>query len=101
MAEKRRLQVSSAPEQKEAEKDDELPRKFKSIGWKEWLKVDFARYWFIAIAFTIDVLFGLEAMNLILGAGSIGFALFLAVAVPTEVLIYLYLWGKKGILTQH
>jgi hypothetical protein len=97
MAEKRRIKVSG-PEQKEIEEEDELPRKFRDMTWKEWLKQDFARYWFIATAFGIDVLFGLEVMYLITGMGSLGFALFLAVMVPLEVLVYLYLWGKKGIL---
>ena len=95
MAEKRRLQV---PEQEGIEEDEELPRKFRSIGWKDWLKMDFARYWFVLIALMVDLLFGLDAMNLVSGAGSAGFAIFLAITIPAEVLLYIYLWGKKGIL---
>jgi hypothetical protein len=97
MAEKRRIKVSG-PEQKEIEGEDELPRKFRDMTWKEWFKQDFARYSFVALCVGIDVLFGLEVMYLIAGMGSLGFALFLAIMVPLEVLIYLHLWGKKGIL---
>jgi hypothetical protein len=97
MVEKRRIKVSG-PDPKEELEDDELPRKFKDIGWKEWLKVDFARYWYMVIVLAIDVLFGLEATNLVSGAGSLGFMLFLAIAVPLQILVYLYLWGKNGML---
>jgi len=97
MAEKKRLTVST-PELKEERVDDELPRKYEDIAWKEWLKVDFARYWFVVIAFGVDVLFGLDAMSLFSGEGQLGFILFLVITIPLEVLIYLHLWGKKGIL---
>lgn len=95
MAEKRRLE---APEQKRVEEreDEEPSRKYRSIGWKEWLKMDFARYWFVVIALMVDLLFGLDAMNLIPGAGTLGFAVFLAITIPVEILIYIYLWGRNG-----
>jgi len=97
MAEKRRISVSRS-ELKEGLEDDELPRKFKDIGWKEWLKVDFARYWFVIMALAVDVFFGMEATKMISGVGWLGPAIFLAIAMPIEVFIYLYLWGKNGIL---
>lgn len=100
MAEKRRLRVSEQ-NQIEEENDEDLPRKFKSIGWKEWLKEDFARYWFVVIALMIDILFGLDAAKWVSGMGSLGSAIFLAISIPIEVYLYIYLWGKKGILMSH
>ena len=97
MAEKRRLRVSGQ-DQIEEETEEGPPRKYQDIGWKEWLKVDFARYWFVVIALMIDLLFGLEAANTISGMGSLGLAIFLAIAIPAEVFLYIYIWGKKGIL---
>ncbi len=100
MAEKRRLNVSEQ-NQIEEEAEEGLPSKYKNIGWKEWLKVDFARYWFVVIALMIDLFFGLEAANTVSGMGSLGLAIFLAFALPVEVFLYIYLWGKKGILKSH
>jgi hypothetical protein len=97
MAEKRSIGVSG-PHQNEAQEEDDLPRKFKDIGWKEWLKVDFARYWFVIIALAINILFGMEATKLVSGVEWLGPAIFLAIAIPLEVFIYLHLWGKNGIL---
>ncbi len=97
MAEKRRLRVSGQ-EQIEEETEKGLPRKYQDVGWKEWLKADFARYWFVIIALMIDLLFGLEAVNAISGMGSLGMAIFLAITIPVEVFLYIYLWGKNGIL---
>lgn len=97
MAEKRRIEISGQGQNEEQEKE-ELPRKFKDISWREWFKVDFARYCFVALVLAIDILFGLEVMRIFPEVGSLGFAIFLAITVPLEVLIYLYLWGKKGIL---
>ena len=97
MAKKRRMSISG-PEHSELQEEVGLPRKYEDVDWKEWLKVDFARYWFVTLAIAIDVLFGLDVMGLVSGIGLLGFVAFLAVAIPLEVLLYLYLWGKKGIL---
>jgi hypothetical protein len=96
MAEKRRLRSSGA--EWNGPMEDELPRKYRDIGWKEWLIQDFARYWFVTIALAVDVLFGLEVMTSVSGAGLLGFVIFFAIVIPAEAFIYLILWGKKGIL---
>jgi hypothetical protein len=97
MAEKRSIGVSG-PDRDEQREEDDLPQRFKHIGWKEWLKVDLARYWFVIIALAVDVFFGMEATKMISRLEWLGPAIFLAIAIPIEVFIYLYLWGKKGIL---
>jgi hypothetical protein len=97
MAEKRILRTSG-PEWTGQREGEELPRKYRDIGWREWLKEDFARYWFVTAVLAVDVLFGLEAMTSVAGAGWFGFIVFLAIVMPCEAIIYLILWGKNGIL---
>jgi membrane protein YqaA with SNARE-associated domain len=97
MAEKRRFRVARPPGEESLE-DDELPRKYKDVSWTEWLVIDFARYWFVIIALGVDLLIGLDVVTIFSGAGTIAFVLFLAITIPLEILIYLYLWGKNGIL---
>ena len=96
MAEKRKLESSGS--RWEDHTEEELPRKYQDVGWKEWLILDFARYWFVTIALAVDVLLGLGVMTSVSGAGLVGYVIFLAIVIPAEVVIYLVLWGKKGIL---
>jgi len=97
MAEKRRIEVYTHG-QDVGQEEDELPHKLKDISWKEWLREDFARYWFVTLALAVDVLFGLEVINIVSGAALLGSAIFLVIVVPVEVFIYIYLWGKNGVL---
>ncbi len=97
MAEKRRIGVYDLGHNEE-EVEGELNSKNLDTSWKEWLKEDLARYWFVSIALTIDVLVVLEVLDVISGSGVLVFAIFPAFVIPFEVYIYTHLWGKNGVL---
>jgi len=96
MARKRLILVERGPEEPAPE---DLPEKYRDIGWKDWLRGSYAKAWFIVIAFFVDVIAVLEIAGFFEGSLGIAFSL---VCLVLLVLVELYLfhvwWGGLSFL---
>jgi len=99
MARKRRILVERKLEERTEEDSgaQEIPEKFRDMGWKEWLRGPYARTWFVILSFFLDAILILE-INRVIG-GSAGIILSFATFIPLlvcEVYLYRLWWGHSS-----
>lgn len=89
MAEKRRIEVEQAPP---PPPEPEAPEKYKDIGWGQWFRQVYARYWYVLLCMFGTSMFFLSVRGAV---GDLAATALTVALVAGEIYVYWRVWGQK------
>jgi len=78
---------------------EELPEKYRDLGWKYWLRNTYSKVWFLVIAFFLDAVIAFEISAFLGGIEGVALSLVcLSILIVGETYLYHLWWGGLDFL---
>lgn len=97
MARKRQIQVEKRIETEIIE--EYVPEKYKDVSWSDWFKGTYAKWWFIILSISFDLILALEISRHLTGIWSYFLPIMVFIALGmVELYIFHRVWGGLDFL---